>query len=179
LQQRVEQNYADFEAEALNLLGHGEIYDKAHRIAAVKDAYAQLTSDTLCLDEGEIAFLLNFHNPLEMVADFLQAEQADCPYQFGEALNELFAAENQEDYYLTVDFANTLIAKYGEDVRIRVALLLETIEAGDNYLRLLKLTNKADADEDCDFSDLATPFKPMDFDEDGFFIYEDDEEVCF
>ena len=36
LKQRVEQNYADFKAETLSLLDEEEIYDMAHRIAAVK-----------------------------------------------------------------------------------------------------------------------------------------------
>jgi hypothetical protein len=151
----------------------------AHRIAAVKDAYEQLTSDTDYLDEGDAEFLLKFHNPLEMAADFLQERQAGYPVEIDEALMELYNADGHEDNYLTVDLAEELKNKYGDDVSIREALLTETIEAGDRYLRLLKLANKADADDAHDYSELAPPFNPIDFDEDGFFISEDDKEGCF
>ena len=76
LKERVEQNYADFKAEVLSLMDEEEIYDMAHRIAAVKDTYEQLTSDNDYLDEDDVAFLLKFYNPLEMVADYLQERQA-------------------------------------------------------------------------------------------------------
>jgi hypothetical protein len=178
LKKRVEQNYADFKAEALSLLDEEELYEMAHRLAAVKDTYEQLTSDDVLdsLDEGEVEFLLKFHNPLEMTADYLQERQAGYPVEVDEALFELFSADDHEENYLTIDFAEELIAKYGSDVRIKVALLMEAIEAGDRYLRLLKLTR--DADDKCDYEELCTPFKPLDFDEDGFFVYED-EEGCF
>jgi hypothetical protein len=179
LKNRVEQNYADFKAETLLLLNEEEIYEMAHSIAAVKDTYEQLINDSDYLGEEEIAFLLKFHNPLEMAADFLQMRLSEYPVEIDDALMELFNADDHEESYLTVDFAEELTSKYGEDVRIKVALLLETIEAGEKYVRLLKLTDKADADDVCDCSELTKPFKPFLFDEDGFFIYEDDEEGCF
>jgi len=179
LKQRVEQNYADFKAETLSLLDEEEIYDMAHRIAAVKETYEQITGDSDYLDDDDVDFLLKFHNPLEMVADFLQERQAGYPVEIDEALMELFNTENHEENYLTVDFANELIAKYGDDVRIKVALLMETIEAGNRYIRLLKLTSQDDSDEENELRELSSPFKPMDFDEDGYFIYEDDGEGCF
>ena len=179
LKQRVEQNYADFKAETLSLLDEEEIYDMAHRIAAVKESYEQITGDSDYLDDDDVDFLLKFHNPLEMVADFLQERQAGYPVEIDEALMELFNTDNHEENYLTVDFANELIAKYGDDVRIKVALLMETIEAGNRYIRLLKLTSQDDSDEENELRELSSPFKPMDFDEDGYFIYEDDGEGCF
>lgn len=179
LKQRVEQNYADFKAETLSLLDEEEIYDMAHRIAAVKETYEQITGDSDYLDDDDVDFLLKFHNPLEMVADFLQERQAGYPVEIDEALMELFNTDNHEENYLTVDFANELIAKYGDDVRIKVALLMETIEAGNRYIRLLKLTSQDDSDEENELRELSSPFKPMDFDEDGYFIYEDDGEGCF
>ena len=180
LKRRVELNYADFKNEVLCLMDEMEIYDFAHRIAAVKDTYEQLTSDDVLdsLDEGEVEFLLNFYNPLEMVADFLQNRQAGYPIEIDEALMELFNAENHEESYLTMNFAEELICKYGSDVRIKVALLMEIIEAGENYLRLLKLTT-TDDDEVSYYNELCNPFKPADFDEDDFFDSEDDKEGCF
>ena len=179
LKKRVGQNYADFKAEVLCLMDEEEIYDMAHRIAAVQDTYEQLTGDMGYLDEDDAVFLVKFHNPLEMVADYLQERQAGYPVEIDEALMELYNADDLEENYLTVDFADELIKKYGDDVRIKVALLMETIEAGERYVSLLKLANNNDSDGVCDYSELATPFKPFDFDEDGFFIYEDDKEGCF
>jgi len=178
LKERVVQNYADFKADTLSLMDEEEIYDMAHRIAAVKDTYEQLNSDADYLDEHDVDFLLRFHNPLEMVADYLQERQSGYPVEIDEALMELYNTDDHEENYLTVDFAEKLTKKYGDDVRIKAALLMETIEAGEKYVRLLKLTSTADADA-CDYGELAKPFKPYVFDEDGFIIYEDDGEGCF
>jgi len=179
LKKRVAQNYADFESEILCLSDEEEIYEMAHRIAAVQDAYEQLTGDSDCLDDGEAAHLLKFQNPLEMVADFLQERQANCPDEIDEALMELFNAENLEENYLTVGFAEELAKKYGAGVSAKSALLKETIEAGKRYVRLLKLSGNADSDAANVSGDITVPFKPYEFDEDGFFIYEDDGEGCF
>ena len=168
LRERVERNYSDFKSEML-MLGEEGLFDKAHRIAAVRDACEQITSeDADYLDEDDVAFLMKFYNPLEMVADYLQERQANYPVEIDEALMELFNAENHEENYLTMDLANELIEKYGEDEHIKIALLRETAEVGERYVRLLKLANTADKDGFCDWCD-----------EDGYFIYEDDGEGYF
>jgi len=165
LRKRVEQNYADFKAEML--IGDEEyIFDMAHMIAAVKDTYEQMTSDSDYLDDGDAEILLRFYNPLEMVADFLQERQAGCPVDINDALIGLYGTENLEESYITMDFAEELAEKYGDDVRVRIALLLETIEAGERYLQLMKLADLPDMGEFCD---------------NGFFIFEDEDdgEGCF
>jgi len=163
LKKRAEQNYADFKAEML--IGDEEyIYEMAHRIAAVKDTYEQIINDSEYLDDGDAKILLRFHNLLEMVADYLQEVQAERPVDINDAFIELYGTENLEESYITMNFAEELRGKYGDDVRIKIALLLETIEAGERYLQLMKLTDLPDMD---------------DFSESGFFIFEDDEEGCF
>ena len=176
LKKRVEQNYADFKAEILSLMDEEEIYDMAHRVAAVKDTYEQLTSDSDYLDEDDVTFLLRFHNPLEMVADYLQERQAGYPVEIDEALMELYNADNHEEHYLTIDFADELTEKYGDDVRIKIALLMETIEAGERYLRLSKLADNIATE---DSTNLSRAFTHFEFDKDGFFIHEDEKEGCF
>ena len=177
LKKRVEQNYADFKAEML--MGDEEdVFDMAHRIAAVKDTYEQLISDEDYLDDDEAAFLLGFHNPLEMVADYLQERQAGYPVEIDEALMELFNADNHEEIYVTTSFAEELRRKHGDDITIKTALWLETFDTASQYLRLLKLANLPDVfstEDDC----TPKPFKMFDFGECGFFVFESDEEGCF
>jgi hypothetical protein len=114
-----------------------------------------------------------------MVADYLQERQAGYPVEIDEALMELYNADDHEEKYLTIDLAEKLISKYGDDVRVKVALLMETIKAGERYLRLSKLAKNIIAEDDNGYSKYTEPFIPLDFDEDGFFIYEDDEGGCF
>lgn len=179
LQKRVKQNYADFKADML-MLDEEAVFEKAHRIAAVQDTFEQMTSDGMdYLEDCEIEFLLKFYNPLEMVANYLQERIAGYPVEIDEAFMELFNDDDHEENYLTVGDAEELMKKYGNDANIKIALLQETIEAGERYVKLLKLTNKSDADDIYDYGGLSTPFKLLDFDEDGFFIYGDDKEGCF
>jgi len=142
------------------MLDEEKLFESAHRIAAVMDTYEQITNeDTDYLDEDEATFLLKYYNPLEMVADYLQERQAGYPLEIDEALMELFNADNHEENYLTMEYAEELTDKYGDDVHMKTALLYETIEAGKRYVQLLKLIDTTDASD--------------------FFAYEGDEEGCF
>jgi len=176
LKRRIEQNYADFKAETL-MSDAEDIFERAYRIAAVKDAYEQLTSDGDYLYDDEVTFLLGFYNPLEIVADYLQERQTGYPVEIDEALKELFNAGNHEENYLTIDFAEELRRKHGDDISIKIALRLETLDVAEKYLRLMKLTDLPDV-----FSpeaDCKKPFKMFDFGKYGFFVFEDDGEGCF
>jgi hypothetical protein len=178
LRKRIEQNYADFRAEML-LHDEESIFINAERIAAVKNVHDQIVFyDTQYFEDvEEIEYLLKFYNPLEMIADFLQIIQAGYPVEVDEALMELFEAEDKEDYYLTIDFAEELIKKYGDDVRMEMVISLETIEVLERYIKLLRLSRSFD--DLCDCNDTVTLFKPDTFDEDGFFFSEDGKEGRF
>lgn len=163
LTKRIEQNYADFKAWML-LLDEEDIFGNARRIADVTDTYEQLIESGFCtLTDGEAIFLLQFHNPLEIVADFLSKRviEEDVDDALGEAIN----AEGLERRYLTVSFANELREKYGMDANIKIALLEETISAGLRYMRLMQM------------ADNAT--ETIRFSIDSFFDFEDDGEGCF
>lgn len=182
LKQRVAGNYANFKADVLTM-DDESIYDMAHRIAVVKDAYEQITGDGMdYMDEGEVEFLLKFYDPLEMVADYMeQSMSSEYPVDIDEAFCELLNDDNAGEKYLTMRFAEKLTDKYGEDMGIEIALLQETIEAGDRYVRLMKLTDLYDHEA---YPHHDIPLKPygsvLDFDDDGFNVYEeDDEEGCF
>jgi len=142
LRRRIERNYADFKADML-MLDSEDVYAMAHRIAVVEDAYHQMIGEDGLLDTDETIYLLKFYNPLEMIADALQDRQDGLPVEIDEALYELFDREDNEENYVTVALANELYHKYGGDICIKAALLMETIEAGQRYLQLLKLNDDA------------------------------------
>ena len=147
LKERIEQNYADFREDTLLLDGE-DIYDMADRIAAVEDTYYQLMTYDY-VDEDDAEYLLIFHNPLEMIADCLEELRDDEPVDIDEALFVLFDRDDgeNEDNYITAELAEELKQKHGADISVKLALLMETIEAGERYVRLLKL----DKDEGVDF----------------------------
>ena len=176
LTKRVEQNYADFKAEML-VLDCEDVYEMAGRITAVESAYYWL-SIPYFLTEEDTEYMLRFHNPLEMLADFLEGQQGDGNDEIYEALAELFIQEDNEKNYLTASFAEELKRKHGDGYPIKMALRLETLDAALQYLRLLKLADLPDVfstEDDC----TPKPFKMFDFGECGFFVFESDEEGCF
>lgn len=142
LKERIEQNYADFRAETL-LMDEEEIFDMAARIAAVEDTFYQMTEHDY-IDEDEAGYLLTFHDPLEMIADFLEGLRDDEPVDVDEALFELFEQEDNEDYYITAELAGELKRKHGAGTNIRLALLSEAVEAGNRFMRLRKLIDGVD-----------------------------------
>ena len=144
------QNYADFKSDTL-LLDEKSIYGMADRIAAVEDAYYQMTEYDY-VDEDEARYLLKFHDPLEMIADVLEELRSDELVEVDDALFELFEREDNEEYYLTVEFADELKQKYGAGTSVKLALLTEAIEAGTQFLRLRKLIDDTE-DEGAGFCD--------------------------
>ena len=163
LLERIEQNFTDFKAEIL-LLDEEDIFDNARRIADVTDTYEQLIdSGFRTLVDDEAIFLLQFHNPLEMVTDFLSERVIE--EDVDDALGEVINADGLEDCYLTTSYVDELREKYGMDVNIKVALLEETVSAGLRYMSLMQMADNATA--------------RIDFSFDSFFDFEDDEEGCF
>ena len=163
LSQRIEQNFADFKAEML-LLDEEDIFENARRIADVTNTYEELISSGFrTLVDDEALFLLQFHNPLEMVADFLSERVIE--EDVDDALYEVINADGLEDCYLTTTLANELREKYGTDTNLKVALLEETISAGLRYINLMQM------------ADNATD--KIQFSFDSIFDFEDDEEGCF
>ena len=144
LKERIEQNYDDFRAKTL-LMGEKDIFDVASRIAVVEDTYYQMTEYDY-VDEDEAGYLLTFHNPLEMIADFLECLRSEEPVDVDEALFELFEQEDNEDHYLTAELAEELKQKYGVGTNIRLALLSEAVDAGNRFIRLRRLIDSIDCE---------------------------------
>jgi len=169
-QRRIKQNFADFKTDML-MRGEEEIFENAGRIAVVTETYEQLTRDDICpLTDSDAIFLLRFYNPLELIADFVNPPVIEEDVE--DALEETINAKGLEDIYLTVDYAEELFEKYGDETHIKIAMLEEALEAGLRYMKIMNIAQKATAD-------IKTIFDEDIFDEDGFFIYRDDKEGCF
>ena len=181
LKQRVEGNYANFMADVLTMSGQA-IYDMAHRIAIVKDAYEQITSEGMdYMDKGEVEFLLKFYDPLDMIADYMQESMGgEYPVTVDDALAEICSENKAGEKYISMKFAEKLIDKYGEETPVEVSLLQEVIEAGERYVKLMKLSDLYNHKA---FPHHDIPLKPygevLGFDDDGFFVYESDFEDDF
>lgn len=75
LVERVEKNYADYQKSLLGF-GKRELIDMAGKISAMSDAHSYMT----CwhgYDEHELDYLLEFQNPLEVLADEWRERQTD------------------------------------------------------------------------------------------------------
>jgi hypothetical protein len=73
---RVKQNYADYERRMVGGYSKQDIFDIAGRIHAVSDAYSYMTA-THNFSEAELRFLLQFQNPLDMVAQHWRERNMD------------------------------------------------------------------------------------------------------
>jgi len=186
--ERIEQNYADFEDEMFDCSAV-KVYFKAQKIVDVKFVYNELTTyDFLeALEAKDCEYFLNFYNPLEMIAHYWRETSEngvnDLDNLIRTIANLLVIEDNYEEKYITMDYAEKLRKKYGDDVNVKKALVKELAELSAPNLRLLKsagydviefaLDYKYD-DDDFDYLDLDYD-DDDDFDLD--FEYEDEGDV--
>lgn len=137
LRERIEQNYREYKAEMLEVLDGELIFDYAREIAAVEDVYFLMTTyPSTFVDEGEAAYLLEFAEPLKMLADAWEEYLDESDGDFKMIVEDVLDKNDNTENYMTVSLANELREKYGADVHIKDALLSEAVEAGKRYLRL-------------------------------------------
>ena len=135
--ERIKQNYAEYKSEMI-MLNAEEVYSMANWIAAVEDTYEQLMEYDW-VDDDDAEYLLKFYNQLELIADCLLEMRNDQLVEIDEALYVIFDREDNEENYITVEYAEKLLKKHGADKSIRMAILMELIEAGEQYSQLLKM----------------------------------------
>jgi len=129
LMRKIEQSYEDFKRETVKLSGES-IFELAPKIAAVHDVYFYMTTHDWA-DGYEQEYLLSFDNPLEFLAEEWEERSEDRGRDFGEMLTEL--AENGSTY-LNFTTADRLREKYGGDVPLNTAALLEMVELGERLI---------------------------------------------
>jgi hypothetical protein len=83
---RIRGNYEDFRC-SLRGISRRKIFDMAERIAAVKEAYCQLTMSYRWDEEDEVDFYLLFRDPLTIIADAW--ENREYTQDFDEVMYEL------------------------------------------------------------------------------------------
>jgi len=132
LQERIEENYKAFKAGMLEL--DGEIlFELAPTIAAARDVYKYTISGD-CLEETEAAYLLRYDNPLKVLADAWRQYTETDECEMYDLIGGIVEDDDGEDY-MTVDRADELREKYGEDTPIETAIICEIIELGKLLLR--------------------------------------------
>lgn len=145
LRERIEQNYSDYKADVLEILDGDLIFDLASEIAAVEDVYL-LSKTSGWIEEAEAAYLLEFAEPLKMLADAWEDFLFDTDSEFRMIVEDVIDNDDNTESYITVSLADRLRTKYGDDVSIRGALLTEAVEAGEKFLRLQKLLDDEGGD---------------------------------
>jgi hypothetical protein len=129
LKKRIEQNYEDFIKETLKLEKEN-IFEYAPTIAAVHEVYFFMTTHDWA-DEYETEYLLRVENPLMFLAQKWETQSEDRGREFGSMLTELIENDDDDDYMTVSD---ELRIKYGDDVPLNTAALLELIELGRSLL---------------------------------------------
>ena len=147
LRERIEQNYREYKADMLEILDGDLIFDFAREIAAVEDAYFLMTTyPSTFVDEGDAAYLLEFAEPLKMLADAWEEYLDESDGDFKMIVEEVLDRNDNTDSYITVALADKLRKKYGENMHYKDALLAEAIAAGKKYLQLKGLLEEEGVD---------------------------------
>lgn len=137
LRERIELNYRDYKADMLDILEGGLIFDYAREIAAVEDVYSLMTTyPSTFVDEGDAAYLLEFADPLKMLADAWESFLFEADSEFKMIVGEVLDKNDNTANYMTAALADELREKYGADVNVKDALLSEALETGKKYLLL-------------------------------------------
>ena len=87
LMERIEQNYEDFKTSAVRLDGES-LYELAPTIAAVEDVYFYMSTHDWA-DAEQTRFLMQFENPLKLLADLWEEENEDRGADFGDMLDRI------------------------------------------------------------------------------------------
>ena len=125
LRERIEKEYEDFKISILQLDGE-DIFALAPTIAAYKDVYSYMIESNWA-DEDEAEFLFIYETPLKLLASVWEEETDDRGVEFGEMLTKA-ANEDFTESYISVEVADELRDKYGDDIPLETAVFCEFIE---------------------------------------------------
>lgn len=143
--ERMDENYEEFRSEMLSLDSE-TVFENARTIAAMSDVLFYFTTHDW-VDEDEAAYLLDFSNPLKMIAEAWEEHLDDGDQHFRKVLESVIDCEDNEENYMTMALERELREKYGEDTSITGALIAEVLEAGSRYLALKGIYESLGADD--------------------------------
>ena len=145
LTRRIEQNYKAFK-EATLKLDKATIFKYAPTIAAVEETYSYM--NTNIIDDDETAYLLSLNNPLKLLADAWQ-EHSNSKYRGDEFVGVYVKTiDSLIDNYEDNPIADELRKKYGSDVPLNTAALLEIVELGKNLFNFYNFEFDDDGEDD-------------------------------
>jgi len=148
LTRRIEQNYEDFK-EAIFKLDKATIFEYAPTIAAVKETYMYMK--TSIMNDKEAAYFLSLDNPLKMLADAWE-EHSHSKYRSDEFVGVYVKTiDSLIDSYKDNPIADELRKKYGSDVPINTAALLEIVELGKKIFDFYDFDFEFDDDGEDDY----------------------------
>ena len=127
---RIEQNYEDFKKSVMQL-DDESIFELAPTIAAVQDVHFYMTTHDWA-DVEQTEYLMQFENPLKLLADAWEDESEDRGADFGELVDKIGGDDYDDltEAYVTVALADELRDKYGDDMPIDGAIICEIVELG-------------------------------------------------
>ena len=144
LRERIEENYDELREEMLSR-NKEAIFDSAMSIAAAADVLFYMSTHDW-IDEDEAAYLLDFTNPLVMIAEAWEEHLNSGDNKFRSVLESVLDDEDNEEHYMTMALESELREKHGYDVGIMDALLSELVDAGSRYLELQAIYEGLGAD---------------------------------
>ena len=144
LRERIEENYDELREEMLSRSSEA-VFDSAMSIAAATDVLFYMSTHDW-VDEDEAAYLLDFSNPLVMIAEAWEEHLNSGDSKFRSVLESVLDNEDNEENYMTMVMESELREKHGYDVPITEALLCEMAEVGSRYLELQAIYEGLGAD---------------------------------
>ena len=135
LRERIKYNYNDFKADTLKLIDGDMIFGLARKIAATQDAY-ELSLKPGWVDESGAAYLLEFAEPLKMLADAWEDFLFDTDSEFKMIVEDILDNDDNTANYITAVYADELKRKHGGEKNTKDALYSELMETVGKYALL-------------------------------------------
>jgi hypothetical protein len=139
LKERAEREFEDAKKELSNM-SVDDILFFADDYAALDDVYFRICEGSY-INEQDASFLLTLDYPLDMLsAGWLTHTKAYGVYNFSGFLRE-FIDEGGIHYASSIEIAYELSEKYGKDIPLNTACLLELVEMGRKIFRITERHN--------------------------------------
>ena len=144
LRERIEENYEELREEMLSRSSEA-VFDSAMSIAAATDVLFYMSTHDW-VDEDEAAYLLDFTNPLVMIAEAWEEHLNSGDGKFRSVLESVLDNEDNEENYMTMALESELREKHGYNVTITEAVLIELVEVGNRLAELQAIYEGLGAD---------------------------------
>jgi len=144
LRERIEENYEELREEMLSRSSEA-VFDSAMSIAAATDVLFYMSTHDW-VDEDEAAYLLDFSNPLVMLAEAWEEHLNSGDGKFRSVLESVLDNEDNEENYMTMALESELREKHGYNVTITEAVLIELVEVGNRLAELQAIYEGLGAD---------------------------------